>query len=134
MADEQPSLGQLIWLVRRELEWARQVDEDQPLRFDVGSVELDVVVDVTKTTSGGGGLDLTIIGVGGKADLSRESGRTSGTTVHVVLTPSDSRTSGGKYRVSALDTEPPPRRASAADHADRDEPSRWPQPATDSEG
>jgi hypothetical protein len=36
MADEQPSLGQLIWLVRRELEWARQVDEDQPLRFDVG--------------------------------------------------------------------------------------------------
>jgi hypothetical protein len=36
MADEQPSLGQLIWLVRRELEWAQQVDEDQPLRFDVG--------------------------------------------------------------------------------------------------
>jgi hypothetical protein len=97
-------------------------------------VDLDVAVEVTKTTSGGGGLDLTIMGVGGKADLSRESGRTSGTTVHVVLTPSDSRTSSGKYQVSALDTEPPPRRASAADHVDRDQPSRWPRPATDSEG
>jgi hypothetical protein len=96
-------------------------------------VELDVNVEVTKTISGGG-LDLTIMRVGGKADLSRESGRASGTTVHVVLTPSDSRTPSGKYQVSALDTEPPPRRASATADADRDEPSRWPQPATDSEG
>jgi hypothetical protein len=135
MADEQPSLGQLIWLVRRELEWARQIDEDQPLRFDVGTVELDVDVEVTKTTSGGGGLDLTIMGVGGKADLSRESGRTGGTTVHVVLTPSDSRTSSGKYQVSALDTEPPPRRTLATDEADGAEPPpRQPQPASDSEG
>ena len=134
MPNDQPSLGQLIWLVRRELEWARQVDEDQPLRFDVGRVELDVAVDVTKTTSGGGGLDLTIMGVGGKADLSRESGGTSGTTVHVVLTPSDSRASSGKYQVSALDTEPPPRRASAADEVDEEEPLRRPQSATDSEG
>jgi hypothetical protein len=129
VSDQQPSLGQLIWLVRRELEWAYEVDEKHPLRFDVGSVELDVAVEVAKTTTGGGGLDLTIMGVGGKADLSRESGRTSGTTVHVVLTPSDSRTSSGKYQVSALDTEPPPRRT-ALREGDGAEP-RPPQPATD---
>ena len=134
MADEQPTLGQLIWLVRRELEWARQIDEDQPLRFDVGPVELDLAVEVTKTTSGGGGLDLTIMGVGAKGDLSRESGRSSGTTVHVVLTPTDSRDSSGKYQVSALDTEPPPRRTAPPREADGAEPSRQRQPATDSEG
>jgi hypothetical protein len=133
MANEQPSLGQLIWLVRRELEWARQVDEDQPLHFDVGSVELDVAVEVTKTTSGGGGLDLTIMGVGGNANLSREAGLNTGTTVHVVLTPSDSRTSSGKLQVSALDTEPPPRRTSAAAWKAGEGPVRQPQSATDSE-
>lgn len=43
MAEEQqPSLGQLIWLVRRELEWAYAADADQPLRFEVGPVELDL--------------------------------------------------------------------------------------------
>lgn len=106
----QVSLGQLIWLVRRELEWAHQVDADHPLRFDVDSVELDVVVDVAATTKGGGGLDLKVMGVGGSGELSRESTRGSTNKVHVVLTPHGP---GGKFEVSALDTEPPPRRAEA---------------------
>jgi hypothetical protein len=114
MADEQPSLGQLIWLVRRELEWARQVDEDEPLKFDVSSVELDVVVEATRSTTGGGGLDLKVFGVGGRADLSHESGHQASSTVHVVLTPSDTRVDGHKFQVSAADTEPPTRRADTA--------------------
>jgi Trypsin-co-occurring domain 2 len=71
MGEEQPSLGQLIWLVRRELEWAYGVDVKNPLRFEVGSVELDVTVEATKTTKGGGGLDLKVMGVGASGDLSR---------------------------------------------------------------
>ncbi|WP_248760330.1 trypco2 family protein [Pseudarthrobacter sp. SSS035] len=111
MAEEQPTLGQLIWLVRRELEWVHGVDVDHPLRFDVGSVELDVAVEVARTTGVGGGLDLKVWGVGGSGEFSRESSRGSTTTVHVVLTPRDTRSPGGKFDVSALDTEPPPRRA-----------------------
>ena len=44
-----PSLGQLIWLVRRELEWARQVDADHPLKFEVGEVELEAALEVSET-------------------------------------------------------------------------------------
>jgi hypothetical protein len=111
--EEQPSLGQLIWLVRRELEWAQAVDADQPLRFDVGTVELDVQVEVTRATKGDGGLDLKVFGVGAQAGASRETTRGTGSTVHVVLTPRDVRVSGGRLSVSASDTEPPPRRAEA---------------------
>jgi hypothetical protein len=109
--EQQPSLGQLIWLVRRELEWAREVDEGHPLTFEVGTVELDVAVEVSKTTTGGGGLDLTVMGVGAKGELSRDRGRTGTTTVHVVLTPTDTRSADSKFRVSAEDKTPPPRRA-----------------------
>jgi Trypsin-co-occurring domain 2 len=111
MSEEQPSLGQLIWLVRRELEWAYAVDAKNPLRFEVGPVELDVTVEATNTTKGGGGLDLKVMGVGASGDLSREGARGTTTRVHVVLTPRDTRRAGGKYVISAVDTEPPPRRA-----------------------
>jgi len=113
MAQEQPSLGQLIWLVRRELEWAHEIDADQPLRFDVGSVEMDVRVEASRTTKGGGGLDLRVMGVGGSGELSRESLEGTTSLVHVVLTPVDTRNKGGRYQVSAVDIEPPPRRAEA---------------------
>ena len=72
MKEEQPSLGQLIWLVRRELEWAYEADADHPLRFEVGPVELDVTVEATRATTGGGGLDLKVLGVGASGELSRE--------------------------------------------------------------
>ncbi len=109
--EEQPSLGQLIWLVRRELEWAYAVDRDQPLRFDVGSVELEVTVEATRSTTGGGGLDLKVVGVGASGELSRENKRGTTSNVHVTMTPVDTRTGNRRYQISAVDTEPPPRRA-----------------------
>jgi Trypsin-co-occurring domain 2 len=113
MGEEQPSLGQVIWLVRRELEWAYGVDAKNPLRFEVGSVELDVTVEAAKTTKGEGGLDLKVMGVGASGDGSWESARGTTTLVHVVLTPHDTRRAGGKYEISAVETEPP-RRAEAS--------------------
>ncbi len=113
--DEQPSLGQLIWLVRRELEWAYAADADHPLRFEVGTVELDVTVEATRATTGGGGLDLKVLGVGASGDLSRESTRGTTSNVHVMLTPVDTREGSRRYQISARDTEPPPRRAVVAD-------------------
>lgn len=111
MAEEEPSLGQLIWLVRRELEWAYEADRDHPLRFDVGTVELDVTVQVTRAATGGGGLDLKVLSVGASGNLSRENTHGSTSDVHVTLTPVDTRTGNRRYEISARDTEPPPRRA-----------------------
>ncbi len=68
--DEQPSLGELIRAVRQELEYARTADADNPLRFDVGPVELDVEArEVSKTWHGDGGFDVKVL----KAGLSRDS-------------------------------------------------------------
>jgi hypothetical protein len=114
VSEEQPSLGQLIWLVRRELEWAYAADADNPLRFDVGPVELETTVEATRATTGGGGLDLKVLGVGVSGELSRESTRGATSRVHVTLTPVDTRTGSRKYQISARDTEPPPRRADVA--------------------
>ncbi len=108
-----PSLGQLIWLVRRELEWARSVDADADadLRFELGEVELQASLEVSHTRGGSGGLDLKVLGVGGQGELSREGNRGTVASVTVTLTPSDRRSPGSKYEISALDVEPPPRRA-----------------------
>ena len=109
--NDQPSLGQFIWLVRRELQWAQEVDRDQPLRFDVDSVALDLVVEATKTKKGGGGLDLKVLGVGLSAGGGAEAARQQTNTIHLVLSASD--LAGQKWQVSAEDREPPVRRAEA---------------------
>ncbi len=106
-----PSLSQLIWLVRRELEWARQQDADHPLQFEVGEVELEAALEVSDTRSKGGGVDLTVLGVGAKGELSKDVVRGTTATIKVTFTPNDRRRPGAKYTVSAEDKEPPPRRA-----------------------
>lgn len=115
MSSDQPSLGQMIWLVRRELEWAREVDADSPLRFQVDAVELDVAVEASRTTSGNGGLDLKVLGWGISGEASHEIAKGTATTVHVVLKPQDSQSSSGRYIISGRDTEPPPRRADSGE-------------------
>jgi len=95
--DEQPSLGQLIWLVRRELEWAHEVDAEHPLRFDVGTVELNVDVEATRVKKGEAGLDLKVVAFGGgKAGGSLESTQATTSKVRVVLTPRDVRSVDGR--------------------------------------
>lgn len=107
--DEQPSLGQFIWLVRRELQWAHDQDQDQPLRFEVDSVSLDLVVGADRSKARGGGLDLKVIGVGlaGHAESGRS--RHDENTVHVVLTARD--TDGNRWQVGSADRESPVRPA-----------------------
>ena len=102
--DEQPSLGELIRAVRRQLEYAQEADAGHLLRFDVDTVELDVDVEVSKTWTGDGGFDVKVL----RAGASRESVHGSTSRMHVVLTPFDLRTSTGRLRVSGPDTEPVP--------------------------
>jgi hypothetical protein len=105
----------MIWLVRRELEWAREVDADSPLRFQVDAVELDVAVEASRTTTGNGGLDLKVLGWGISGEATHEITKGTATTVHVVLTPQNSQSSSGRYIISGRDTEPPPRRAESSE-------------------
>ena len=109
MAVEQLSLGQLLWSVRRELEWARAQDSAHAVRFEVETVELDVTVEANASTTGEGGLNLTVVGVGAQGKLSRESAHSATTTLHVVLKPIDLRTSGGRLQVGASRERPLPR-------------------------
>lgn len=109
--EDQPSLGQFIWLVRRELQWAHELDRDEPLRFNVDSIALDLVVEATTTKKGGGGLDLKVMGVGLSADGGAEAARKHTNTIHIEL--SATNTAGAKWQVSGADLEPPVRRAEA---------------------
>jgi hypothetical protein len=131
---EQPSLGQFIWLVRRELQWAHELDRDQPLRFDVETVELDLVVGADRTARGGGGLDLKVLGVGLQADAGVEGSRNWGNTVHVVLSAKE--VGGTRWQVGAADLEPPPRRAETTPSGNEVGPREQPAGlgATDLEG
>jgi hypothetical protein len=103
--DEGLSLGQFICMVRRELQWAHDIDRDHPLRFDVESVALDLVVEADRTSKAGGSLDLKVLGVGLSGNADGESSQHRGSTVHVVLTARDA--GGGKLQVAADDFDSP---------------------------
>ena len=105
MTAERVNLGELIWQVRRELEEVKLFDKRHPLRFDVDTVELDVTVEATGTSSGGGSLNLKVIGMGTSLEGSHEVAKGSTATIHLVLKPRDMRSENGKYQVADEDTE-----------------------------
>jgi Trypsin-co-occurring domain 2 len=81
MADEGPSIAEVIGEVRRQLELAKADGERSSLRFDVGSVELTFTVGVDKTNAVGGGLKIWVLEAGAKRDS------TATQTVTVMLSP-----------------------------------------------
>jgi hypothetical protein len=83
MADEGPSIAEVIGQVRRQLELAKADRERSSLRFDVGSVELTFTVGVDKTNAVGGGLKIWVLEAGAK----RDSTSTATQTLTVMLSP-----------------------------------------------
>ena len=83
MADEGPSIAEVIGEVRRQLEQAKADGETSSLRPDVGSVELTFAVGVDKTSAVGGGLKIWVLEAGAK----RDSTNTATQTVTVTLSP-----------------------------------------------
>jgi hypothetical protein len=83
MADEDPSIADVIGEVRRQLEQARAEGEKSSLRFDVGPVELTFTVAVEKKNGVGGGLRIWVLQAGAKHDASN----TVTQTVTVTLSP-----------------------------------------------
>lgn len=111
------SLAALVWSVRQQLHEAQELGKDDPVRYGVDSIELEVLVEATgtttKTVDGKAGVNfkvLDIVGVelGGEGGVSWERGRTSTAKVTVTITPRDPRNPTGRHEVSGDDTEPPP--------------------------
>ncbi len=86
MADEQwVGLADAVWALRSELTAAMAEGAGQRLRFELGEVEMEFLLEVTKEGSGEAGVKFWVISLGGRAGVS------SGSThrVKLVLTPKD---------------------------------------------
>lgn len=99
---ESVTLGELIMQLRRELDSAQDDDPANPIRFEVGPIELETTLSVTRADKVNGGLVLKVLSLGGE----RARGDTNTTRVHLVLTPTDRAAVDGKLTVAAKDTEP----------------------------
>jgi Trypsin-co-occurring domain 2 len=65
-----PSLADTIAAVRRELSSAQAAGQGQPVQFRAGPVELEFEVAVTRTGGGQAGVQLWVLTLGGKGELS----------------------------------------------------------------
>jgi hypothetical protein len=81
-------LAQAIGALRRELVQAQSAGAGEDLRFRLGPVEMEFLVEVTREGSGEAGVKFWVVNVGAKGSLAR------GTTHRLTLTlqPHDVRT------------------------------------------
>lgn len=82
--EDTPGLAEAIEVLRRELRQAQDAGRGQDVRFSVGSVEVELAIEVVK--SGGGEVAvkvLNLLSIGGKGEVSKDSTN----RVKVVLTP-----------------------------------------------
>ncbi|HEV8274441.1 MAG TPA: trypco2 family protein [Streptosporangiaceae bacterium] len=66
-------LGEVICELRRELQQAMDAGEGQPLRFELGPVELEATVAVEKGGGGGAKVRFWVIELGGEGKTSQSS-------------------------------------------------------------
>lgn len=85
MADQWVGLAEAIRALREELTTAMTTGKDEVLRFELGPVEMEFLLEVRKDAGGDAGVRFGVISVGGKANVS------SGSThrVQLSLTPKD---------------------------------------------
>jgi hypothetical protein len=102
MADSELGLAEAIDVLRSELRKAQDSGQKADVRFAVGSVEVELAVEVTKTAGGEASVKvLNLLSIGGKGEVSK--GDTN--RVKVVLNPID--VGGAPFEVaSARDHRP----------------------------
>nr|WP_274598953.1 trypco2 family protein [Streptomyces albus] len=89
--------------VRSELNAALADGQDDPIRFELGPVELEFSVDVRKDDKAAGGVKVWVL----RADGEKSSGHTTAGRLHVTLNPVDEH--GAAARISSRrDPAPPP--------------------------
>jgi hypothetical protein len=97
-------LAEAVNGVRAELESAQETAERSNLKFEVGSVEMEFVVDLREDQSSSAGVDVRVLSLG----RARNLGLTDTHRLKITLHPKDGRT---HKPVSIADDEPdlPPR-------------------------
>lgn len=84
MADGELELAEAIDVVRAELRKAQDSGRGADVRFSVGSVEVELAVDVVRTAGGEASIKvLNLLSIGGKGEVSKDLGN----RVKVVLNP-----------------------------------------------
>jgi len=101
------TLAEAVEGVRAELTEAMAAGENERLRFDVGPVELEFVVDVQRDANASAGVKVWVVQIGASGGMSRDSSN----RVKVTLNPVDTVT-GRTPRVADTLGELPPRRPS----------------------
>lgn len=81
-------LGEVISELRRELQQAVKAGKDEPLRFELGPVELEATVAVEKGGGGGAKIRFWVIELGGNAQATQSSAQ----RIKLILRP---RLAGG---------------------------------------
>ena len=123
---EELGLAEAIEAVRAELRKAQVSGRGSDLRFAVGSVEVEFLVEVSKTAGGEASVKVfNLVSIGGKGEAT--SGQTN--RVKVVLNPTGA--DGGRLEVASAQGHRP----DATAHDDGDVADQWPQsrgPAPDS--
>lgn len=87
MAEQWVGLAEAIRALREELTTAIKTGKDEVLRFELGPVEMEFLLEVKKDAGADAGVRFGVISLGGKAGMS------SGSThrVKLSLTPKDTR-------------------------------------------
>ena len=114
--DSELGLAEAIDAVRAELRTAQDAGRGGDVRFSVGSVEVDLVVEIVKKAGGEASVKvLSVLSLGGKGEISK--GHT--TTVKVVLTPIG--VGGAAFEVAAARDQRPdgPEKGSGATGAEQ---------------
>ena len=76
-------LGEVISELRRELQQAMDAGQEQPLRFELGPVELEATVAVEKGAGGGAKVRFWVLELGGDAKVTGASSQ----RIKLVLRP-----------------------------------------------
>jgi hypothetical protein len=100
MPEEWIGLADAVKALRRELATAMEEGQGKSVRFELGPVEMEFLLQVTKDTEGSAGVKFWI------ASLGVQTGISSGSThrVKLALTPKD--TSGGSPLISDTENTP----------------------------
>jgi len=101
--DEWVELADAVRVVREQLDIAREAGESADTRFEVGSVEIELAVQVTKDANAKGGIRLGVVSFEGGGGASSASTH----RVKLELTP---RRDGRSLEISSEVAELPPSR------------------------
>ena len=98
------TLAEAIQGIRSDLQEAMAAGVNEPLRFDVGPVELEFTVDVQRDAAAKAGVKIWVVEIGGSGGMSRDTVQ----RIKVTLNPVDA-TTGGLARIGDEVKGLPPR-------------------------